>query len=670
MDAPPLSVIIHGHFYQPPREDPWTGRIERQPSAAPFRDWNARIEAECYRAVVAARVPGPGGRIQQILNTLRHISFNFGPTLLEWMEREAPRSYEAILEADAFSRRALGQGNAMAQAYHHAILPLASRRDKVTEVRWGLEDFRRRFRREAVGMWLPETAVDAETLDVVAREGLAFAVVAPHQVDPVPARGMPGIYRTPSGKTLALFPYDGALSHDVAFGHLLKNSEGWLGRILGEEPNRGTPGNAEGDETRMGAWGGAGGEKTTRNVSEDVGEESPPRGTWEGADEERESRGAPGGAGDGGSVDGPRLVSMATDGETYGHHHPFGEMALAAVLTRLAGRSGVRVENYASFLAHSPPVEEVELVEPSSWSCSHGVDRWRKDCGCKMDSSKHTQQAWRMGLREAMEWLAEKIHAVYEAETREYFPDPWRARNEYGRVVAGLQTPGGFLDRRIPSETPLSTRRHLMELMELERNALRLFTSCGWFFDDLAGIEPLQVLSYAARALEQLGPEHSRTKEGFLALLDTAETNEDPPRDGATLFLEEEETRELIRRWVPPEENENGAAAGDPDLPRQLGLALEEAVRALAPQALSSQGGSSAPAGPGPGAAFPGEATPDPELRTRILAVRELALLHARRRLPIPFDAQTDFYRTLEEASGGYRTALSTLLEPLGFSAE
>ena len=227
MSAPTRSVVVHGHFYQPPREDPWLEEVEIEPSAAPFHDWNQRVESECYRAVVSARVPGTGGRIDHIVNTLAHLSFNFGPTLLDWMEREAPRTYAAILEADRISRSAHGgQGNAIAQPYHHTILPLASRRDKVTEVRWGIADFRRRFGRDPVGMWLPETAVDE-----LAQEGIVFTVLAPHQVSTPPAQGLPGLVRLSGGRSIVVFVYDGGISHDVAFGLFVKDANAWVSRL-------------------------------------------------------------------------------------------------------------------------------------------------------------------------------------------------------------------------------------------------------------------------------------------------------------------------------------------------------------------------------------------------------------------------------------------------------
>jgi alpha-amylase/alpha-mannosidase (GH57 family) len=458
---PPRSVVIHGHFSQPPREDPWLDEVETEPSAAPFHDWNERIERECYRAVVAARSYAPDGRIARIVNTLAEISFDVGPTLLEWLEPHAPRTYAAILEADRISRaRHDGHGNAIATPYHHVILPLASRRDKVTEVRWGIADFRRRFRRDPVGMWLPETAVDPDTLDVLAAEGIQFTVLAPHQVARAPAGGLPGRYRTPNGRTIALFVYDGAISHDVAFGSLLRNAQGWAERLLTPDPS--------------------------------------------GAER--------------------RLVAVATDGETYGHHHRFGEVALAWVLGELPRRN-VRVENFAAFLARHPAEQEVQLVAPSSWSCPHGVERWRSDCGCRSAPERSTNQRWRAPLRQGLDWLAGELHAVFEREGTALLSDPWAARDAYGDVAT--------------ADGSVRTR----ELLELERNALRMFTSCGWFFDDIAGIEALQVLRYAARAIELAGPGGERLEAGLLQYLARAESNEVRPRSGRELYLSEVKPR-------------------------------------------------------------------------------------------------------------------------------
>lgn len=713
------SVVIHGHFYQPPREDPWLEELEAQPSAAPFHDWNARVEAECYRTVVAARIPGQEGRIRDIVNTLRFISFNFGPTLLVWMERTAHRTYQAILEADRLSRiENGGHGNALAQAYHHTILPLASQRDKVTEVRWGMEDFRRRFGRNPVGMWLPETAVDAETLDILAQEGIAFTIVAPHQVAAVPKGGLPGLYRTPGGREIALFVYDGPLSHGVAFGHLLKDAEAWVARMAGG------PGGAD---------------------------EAPgiPRSPIQ-ADEEGEaaSGGDPPPALGARSHSPKSLISLATDGETYGHHHRFGEMALAAAIRGLRSRPGIRLENFASFLSHSPPREEVTLVEPTSWSCAHGVERWRSDCGCKMDPGSPTQQEWRSGLRRAMEWLAEEVHGIFGAEASNLFgEDPWTIRNEYGRVVVGAESIQGFLDRRLSPSLPPPLRVRAGELLELERNALRLFTSCGWFFDDLAGLEPLQILRYAARSLDLSGPAREQLEDGFISKLRKAHSNEDPPRDGAAIFLREvrssvpphirvaagamalhEEGEALpplagmgVEISVPPEievfERTTGRrfpvrveiegkipsefrirarelAGGDMrlqgegaehtlqllDLPEAFRTPLEDLAlrhalhRWVPPEAQTKLLAGTADLGQVLGGALlsairtlgeqEADSTPDQGILGQIV---ELARLHTTRGLPIPFDAQTDFHRILESASPERREVLASLREPLGF---
>ncbi len=448
------SVVIHGHFYQPPREDPWLDLVEREPNAAPFHDWNQRIDHECYRAVLAARVVGPDGGIRRIVNTLEWISYNVGPTLLDWMERESPGTYDGVLAADRASAARLGgHGNAIAMPYHHVILPLASYRDKVSEIRWGISDFRRRFGRDPVGMWLPETAVDDETLDVLAAEGIAFTVLAPQQVVAAPPAGLPGRYRTQNGRTIAVFVYDGTMAHDVAFGPLVRNANLWTNRLLDPKlPARG-----------------------------------------------------------------PLLQSIATDGETYGHHHKFGDMALAATLDTIRGHREVRIENYASFLARHPATHDLVLVTPSSWSCSHGIERWRSDCGCRM--TRETNQAWRAPLRSALDWLAGELHRQYEIEAREFFDDPWAARTAY--AVTGA-----------PTDLPSRAR----ELIELERNSLRMFTSCGWFFDDVGGLETIQILKYAARAIDLAGAQGPRLTRGLVDRLQAAVSNDPTVGTAAALF--------------------------------------------------------------------------------------------------------------------------------------
>ncbi|HEV2750469.1 MAG TPA: DUF3536 domain-containing protein [Gemmatimonadales bacterium] len=446
----PRAVIIHGHFYQPPREDPWLGTIPREPSAAPYHDWNERIEHECYAPV---------------LPSLASLSFDFGPTLLAWMERAAPRTYAGVLEAD----RARGGGGAIAMPYHHTILPLSSRRDKETEVRWGIADFRRRFQREPEGMWLPETGVDDETLDVLAAEGIRFTVLAPHQAERVPAGGHPGWYTTRGGRRIALFFYDGPASHDVAFGPSLSDASAWAERLAAA-------------------------------TSE--------------------------------------VVAIATDGETFGHHHRGGAAALAQVLDKLRRRSDIGIATFAGFLATHPPKEDVRLVAPSSWSCPHGVERWRSDCGCRVHTDRATHQRWRAPLRAALDWLAAELHALFEREGAALFADPWAARDAYGAVLgAAPSVVTEWLRDRMRHPDDQRARARARELLELERHALLMFTSCGWFFDDIAGLESLIVLRSAARALELAGPDGARLEAGLLERLASAPSNDPSVGSGRDWYL-------------------------------------------------------------------------------------------------------------------------------------
>jgi len=491
-----LSVIIHGHFYQPPREDPFLDDVEAEPSAAPFHDWNQRIERECYRAVVAARVSGRDGRIQRLVNTLEWISFDVGPTLLEWMEREARPTYEAILAADHVSAERLGgHGNAIAQPYHHSILPLATLRDKRTEVRWGIADFRRRFRREPAGMWLPETAVDSETLEVLAEEGIRFTIVAPHQVIQSPPRGRPGICHLSSGRSIALCVYDGDLSHAVAFGGALHDGMTWA-RQLAEA---GAELSATGSTTA-----GAVPQTPTRVRSMP----STPHSVAASAQTS------------------DTLVAVATDGESYGHHHRFGEMALARALYDLR-TAGARLESFASFLARNPPTDEVKLIDATSWSCAHGVGRWLRDCGCRIDGQRFPSQSWRAPLRRGLEKLASSLHDLYEREAPALIPDPWSARDGYGSAVASEPVE---LERYVRSVATAARDDddliRARELLEMERDALRMFTSCGWFFDDIGGIEPRQDLRYAARAISLAGAGARAAEAALLSELQLADSND------------------------------------------------------------------------------------------------------------------------------------------------
>ena len=474
------SIVFHGHFYQPPRENPWLGYVEAEATAAPQHDWNRRVEQECYRAVTAARIPDATGRIARVVNILETISFDFGATLLEWMEDEAPATYRAVLDADRRSRDRLGFGNAIAAPYHHVILPLSTRRDKVTEVRWGIADFRRRFGRDPDGMWLPETAVDDETLDVVATHGIRFTILAPHQVRRMPPGGLPGRYRTRGGHEIALFVYDGPLSHDVAFGALLQDAFAWAGRMM---------------------------------------------------------------AGEGAGA--PALVSLATDGETFGHHHRFAEMALAKTLEILSRRPDAVVTNYAAFLAARPPVDTVELVEPTSWSCVHGVERWRSDCGCRAAPEKGWQQRWRAPLRAAAEWLADEVHRIFEREGGALLRDPWTARDGYAAArAAGSEAVDRFVAAQATRALAPEEAVRARELLEAERGALALFTSCAWFFDDIGGLEPLQLMRYAAQAIELAGTAAAPLEAEFARRLAAAVSNDPAIGDGRRVYLESARPRQ------------------------------------------------------------------------------------------------------------------------------
>jgi len=477
------AVCIHGHFYQPPREDPWTGEIERQPSAAPYHDWNERITAECYGPNTAARILDSSGRIEALVDNFSRISFDVGPTLLSWLEERAPRVYAAILASDRESaRRFSGHGSAMAQGFHHSILPLAAPRDRRTEVVWGIRDFESRFGRSPEGMWLPETAADVETLETLAELGIRFTVLAPRQAARVRPVGRaewtdvsgervdttrPYFAPLPSGRRIAVFFYDGAVSRAVAFERLLDSAENFVSRLLAGE-------------------------------------------------------------GDG-------LRHVATDGESYGHHHAHGDMALAAALARIEGGSAARLTNYGEHLERRPPQDEVEIVPRSSWSCVHGVGRWEGDCGCRIAGGA---QLWRAPMRAAFDWLRDEIAPRFEARAAELFGDPWKARDDalplFRDGRAGEESFFAWHARR-----PLARgeRGEAFRLLDLQRQALRMYTSCGWFFDDVAGLEARQVILYAARALE-IAEELFREplEPQFLEILRQARGNSPELPDGAAVY--------------------------------------------------------------------------------------------------------------------------------------
>lgn len=462
------SVCIHGHFYQPPRENPWLEEIEIQESAAPWHDWNDRIASECYGPNGAARILDDEGWIKNIVNNYSRISFNFGPTLLSWMERKRPEIYEAILKADSLgAARYSGHGPAIAQVYNHLIMPLATRRDKETQVVWGMEDFRHRFGRDPEGMWLAETAVDTETLEVLAGNGIAFTILAPRQAAASRRGGedfwtglsgervdifRPYVCNLPSGRSIALFFYHGGIAQEVAFGEALRDG-GFFASML------------------MNALGSS-------------------------------------------SASHP-LLSVATDGETFGHHHKYGEMALAYCLDKIEKSSSFGLTVYGEYLENHPPADEVRIVENSSWSCVHGVERWRSDCGCSAHSRPGWNQRWRKPLREALDNLRDELSALYGKESLKFFGDPEGARNRYISVILDRseERTRAFLEKESGRTFSPEEVTRAVSLLEMERNMLLMYTSCGWFFDELSGIETLQVLAYAARAIE-LG-ERLFPDEGF-----------------------------------------------------------------------------------------------------------------------------------------------------------
>jgi alpha-amylase/alpha-mannosidase (GH57 family) len=488
----PRYICVHGHFYQPPRENPWLETIELQDSAYPYHDWNERITAECYAPNAFSRILDGQDRIVRIVNNYARISFNCGPTLLAWMEKGAPEVYAAILEADRESARTFaGHGSAMAQPYNHMILPLANARDRRTQVVWGLRDFRRRFGRDPEGMWLPETAVDVPTLETLAEAGVRFTVLAPSQARAVRAKGArewreangdldpsrPYDCPLPSGRRIAIFFYDGPISRAVAFERLLQRGENLVSRL-------------------MGAF--------------------------------HEGR------------DWPQIVHIATDGETYGHHHPHGDMALAYALDTVESRGLATLTNYAAYLARHPPDHEAQVHESSSWSCVHGLERWRSNCGCNSGGHPEWHQEWRAPLREALDWLRDELAEPFAREAGRLLRDPWAARDEYVEVILDRapERRRGFLERHGPGGLDEAGAVRAWKLLELQRHLMLMYTSCGWFFDELSGIETVQVVQYAGRAL-QLAEDvlDLRLEEAFLARLGHARSNLPEHGDGRRIFL-------------------------------------------------------------------------------------------------------------------------------------
>ena len=481
-------ICIHGHFYQPPRENAWLEVIEVQDSAHPYHDWNERITSECYAPNTASRILNEEGVIKNIINNYSRISFNYGPTLLSWMEKSDPLTYKAIIDADRESVKYFdGHGSAIAQVYNHIILPLANQRDKETQIIWGIKDFEYRFGRKPEGMWLAETAVDTESLDLLAKHDIKFTILAPRQAKSIrklednewtsvstESIDTKRSYRCnlPSGRSITLYFYDGDIAQGVAFDGLLYDGQKFADQLLDKFDNN--------------------------------------------------------------SVE-TQLVHIATDGETYGHHHKHGEMALAFCLDYIERNKHSHLTNYAEFTSKFPAAYEVLVYENSSWSCVHGIERWKSDCGCNSGGNSWHQR-WRGPLREALDWLRDELIVIFEEQCNGLIKDPWKARDEYIDVILDRND---ITIRKFLTEHCFKSveQNHVLRLMEVQRNALLMYTSCGWFFDEISGIETTQIMQYACRAM-QLVSQVSETnlEEEFKLRLESSPSNEPALVNGSIVY--------------------------------------------------------------------------------------------------------------------------------------
>lgn len=450
-------VCVHSHFYQPPRENPWLDKIEKQDSAAPFHDWNERISSECYRENGRSKIVNGKNFVIGVSNNYSKMSFNFGPTLLSWLSEHDRRTYDYIIKGDAASvERFNGHGNAIAQGYNHIIMPLANRRDKETQVIWGIKDFEKHFHRYPEAMWLPETAVDIETLEVLAQYNMKYVILAPRQASRVRALGkqewvdvssenidtrIPYIIKLPSGAQIAAFFYNGGLSKAIAFDGLLHNGDTLANRILGSFAV---------DDTSN------------------------------------------------------QLIHIATDGESYGHHHKYGDMALAYALLKVEEHQEVKLCNYGLYLELQHPRFEVEIFENSSWSCAHGIERWRSDCGCNSGGRPGWNQKWRGPLRKTLNDIRDQVNIKFEESMVKFKIDPWLVRNDYINTILNRSEKANmeFVKRWIPECKDELLHTEFVKSFELQRQLQLMYTSCAWFFDETSGIETVQVLQYALRAVE------------------------------------------------------------------------------------------------------------------------------------------------------------------------
>lgn len=483
-------VCIHGHFYQPPREDPWTLDMPKEPSANPFHDWNERIASECYALNAASPLPDIDGRAASIMNNYAWISFDFGPTLLRWLEAHAEGPYSAILEGDRqSSMRWGGHGSAMAQVFNHMIMPLATKEDRRTQVAWGTEDFERRFGRYPEGMWLPETAVDLDTLEALAEAGIRFTILSPDQASAVRSpqssdwsdvsggridTRLPYVCNLPSGKAIAIFFYSKAISLGIAFGDSLNSADSFARSLFSV-------------------------------LSDD---------------------------------EGPQLANAAADGETYGHHRRTGAAVLSECVARVEASRQASITNYGFFLSVYPPDHEVKIIERSSWSCPHGVERWRSNCGCGSEIRPGYNQEWRTPLRESLDWLRARTAEVYERKGSQVFLDPRSTERNLARVA--LERRKNLLSYVRGAMRPglgEALRTDGLRLVEMLECSYLMLASCAWFWEDITRIETRQALRYAGRAMElaqQLAGQN--LEPSFKAILARAKPNAAGFENGGKLY--------------------------------------------------------------------------------------------------------------------------------------
>ncbi len=498
-------ICIHSHFYQPPRENPWLEEVERQESAFPYHDWNDRIAAECYTPNTETPILGPDEKVAKTCNNYEKISFNFGPTLLSWIQRRKPEVYNKIINADKESQTHFdGYGSAIAQVYNHMIMPLANKRDKQTQIIWGMRDFESRFNRKPEGIWLAETAVDTATLEALADHGIKFTILAPRQAKRARKIGdtdwkdvsrenidtkMPYLCKLPSGREIALFFYNAGISQGIAFGNTLSNGEDFANLLAGSFDKSGNQ---------------------------------------------------------------PQLVSIAVDGETFGHHKRYGNMALAYCIHCIEENNLAEVSTYNSYLANHPPKHEVEIIENSSWSCSHGIERWQSNCPCGSGPSSEWTQEWREPLRNAVDMLRDKLAAIFEEGAGGFINDPWQARNDYIDILLNKTEAeiNNFFSKHAAKSLSKEEKLIVLKLLETQKYAMFMHTSCGWFFDDISRIETVQIMRCAARAMQLVTDATGASQEDdFLKILKQAPSNVPDFKTGAGVY------EQLVKPTIPENSN-------------------------------------------------------------------------------------------------------------------